>query len=188
MAKDIHKNPKFSINLLPEEFSVKQKEQQKFNTVQTFSVVGVLVLVFLASVVVVLRLLQSQKIDKLQSDTQLIESKVSDFKGKEASLFVLKNRLTNVSQILKQPSKQVDNYYLVAKIIPSGVLISSISVDRFGSVSLALLCPNQKLLEQLLAGLTSPTAFKTFNQIEVESLTRGKDGFYRANLKVVPKS
>lgn len=179
---------KFQINLLPEEFSVKQKEQQKFNRVQSLSVFAVLILVFFSSVVIALRILQSQKINQLESNTVNAENKISTLKQKEATLFILKNRLTTVNQILKAPSKQTELYYFVTGLLPSNITVSSISTDKFGNVSFAAVVPDADSLDVLLNNLTDQAAFEKISKVEIESLSRGKDNLIRANIKVTSKS
>lgn len=184
-----------SINLLPIEFTQGEVKRAKFFKVQTIGVIIILFMTFLASLTVALRILQSQNIKQVQAQVSVVEGKVGALKETQASLLLLKNRLSTINQYLGGSSKQSEIYSLITSILPPSVSVTSISIDPDGGVSLVVLADDIIQLESLLSGLSNqeehqeeqvPSGDK-IRQISVESLNRSRDGIYRVNLNIKPK-
>lgn len=174
-----------SINLLPAQSRIDQKAQKKFQVVQTASITVLLILVFLTSLVTALHILKSQGVSNLKEQSRVKEGKVALLKDKEAQVAILKNRLSLINKINKGSAE--DNsaiYRRVLGYIPQGVKFSTISVDRSGDVVTSILAPDTKTLELVLANLTSEKAFEGISRIDIDSLSRARDGSYRAILKI----
>lgn len=178
---------KVDINLLPTEVSVAQRKQAKFGRVQIISIGILFILILTASISVAFRIVQSQKQERLGEEVGILEEKVSRFKDKEATLVVLKNRITAIIQLLGGDRLQTAMFNLITDRIPANVTITTISVDRAGNVLVSLLAPDSNSLEQTLVELTSGEAFEKISKINIESLSSGKDGVYRMNMKIVSK-
>lgn len=170
---------KININLLPAEDALKQKREKRFLLVQRVSSALLVMLIFLTAVTFGLKHLQRQNIQNLQSLAQQEETKVANFKSKESALFVLKNRLTTISQVVATSGIQADIYDLVVRGLPPSVAVSSLSIDKAGNITSSLVFPDGKTFDELLSKLLSKA-----QKIEVESLSRGRDGIYRVSLKV----
>jgi len=173
-----------NINLLPAEFRVDQKSQKKFQIVQKISIAILLVLVFLASGATAFRIFQSQDITKIEDQAKQGEQRVVAKKTSEATLVVLKNRLTLINQIQKSSSNNTLVYQRISGLIPPDVTTSSLSVDRSGNMLLSIIAPNTQSLEGMLNNLTSKEAFDAISSIELQSLSRGRDGVFRSSLKI----
>lgn len=174
-----------SINLLPVQSRIDQKAQKKFRIIQTLSIVILLTLFFLASLVSALNILKSNDVSKLESEANVRETKVLEFKEKEAQLAVLKNRLSLINKINNaKATSNSDIYRSVLSLFPKDLNISSISVDRSGNVVTAFAAPDFKTLEETLTSLTSDKVLEIISQIDIDSLSRSRDGIYRANLKI----
>lgn len=178
---------KIAINLLPPEIKVQQLKQSRFYRIQTAGIAVILLMFFLSSLAIALRVLQNQNIKNYQVKFALAQQKVSDLKSAQASLFVLKNRLTVISQYAGVSSKQSSMYNLIDKLIPPVVVVNGLGVDQTGAILLSLSAADYQDLETLMNNLT----LKENNQgkikkVSVESLNRGKDNFYRIALKIQP--
>lgn len=174
-----------SINLLPAQFKIDQKAQRKFQLVQTISIIVLLLLIFISSVSIAIRILQSKDLEVLKQEVKVSQDRVSSLKDKEASVFVLKNRLNMIGEITKAPSKNNSLIYnTILSLIPPNVSISSISLDRSGTVVTSTITPDLKTLELMIESMTSKSSFEIISKIDFESLSRGRDGTYRANLKI----
>ncbi len=176
------------INLLPIGYTKLRKRDTKFYQVQTISIYLLLLLIFVTSITVALRFLQTQQIKAAEANLQEFNLQVSSLKSKEASLVILKDRLTTIDQISTVPSKQRSVYNLVNGLIPPNLTLSFVSVDRSGNMLLSIVAPNFSSLDGLLATLGSTQ--KNENKItstSLESFSRSRDGLYRASLKIVPK-
>ncbi len=176
---------KISINLLPTENTAALRRQRQFVMIQTVSTIFLLVMIFLASITVALRFLQSQNISSVEVKAKSAEDSVSGFKDKEIALVVLKNRLGIINQIFPKPSKQAIAYQQVSNLVPAAVSVSSLSVDAKGTVLLSLISPSGTELKALVANLSDKKNFDNFSSVEIESLTRGRDGAYRASIKMI---
>lgn len=174
-----------NINLLPVQSRTDQKAQKKFQIIQSSSIAILLILIFLASLVTALHILQFQSVSKLKNESKLREERVLLLKGKEAQVSVLKNRLTLINQINKISIKDNSKIYrsFLGYIAP-GVNISSVSVDRGGKVIASIVAADILTLEQTLSNLTSDAAKENISEIGIDSLSRVRDGSYRAILKI----
>lgn len=179
---------KLSINLLPIEFREQDLKAAKFYKIQIIGVAVILLMVFLSSSTVALRILQSQNISRIQKELTLSEQKVAGLKNTEGLLSLLKNRLTTINQILGSFSKQTQMYNLVTKLLPPSVAVSSISVGKNGEALILVTAPNGDSLDELIGNLTSrETNEDKVSQVSLENVNRGRDGIYRSSLKVKPK-
>lgn len=179
---------RISINLLPTEIIAEESKNTNFYKIQFFGVAIILVLIFLTSLTLALQILQNRNLVTAQAKLLESEQKVADLKKTQVSLFILKNRLTVISQYLGVASKQSSIYRLINKLIPPSAVISAISVDKGGTVVILALMPDKESLDQTLNNLTDKERNENqFDQVSVDSLNRGKDGVYRISLKIKPK-
>ena len=182
------KMPKIAVNLLPAEFITEQLKNAKFYKVQSAGIAIVMLMIFLSSVTVALRFLQSQKLSQLQTQITASEEKISNLKSTESSLFLLKNRLTTINKYLTSPSQQAQMYKLIMSLLPSSVSISSISVDRSAQVLVSATTADADSLDLLITNLTQEESNEDkIAQVSLENVNRGRDGIYRISLKIKPK-
>lgn len=175
------------INLLPSEFLIAEREYQNFRKIQLICVLVILSLIFLSSMTIALRVLQSQRIVSANEQLDQLTSKITADKSKEAQLLILKNRIDLLQKISESPSKQKALYNLVNQLIPKEVLVSDMSVDNSGNIGLSLVVLQTGYFENMLDNLTSKEKNEgKIKTIEIETLTRTRDGVYRANIKVKP--
>lgn len=176
---------RISINLLPPEFLAEELKRTKFVKVQTIGVGVILVMIFLASLTVALRILQSYSISQIQGRLGQIEEKVLNLKDRQASMILLKNRLAAINKYFDEPSIQSNMYALLDKLIPQSVAITSLSVDKKGDAVVIAVIPDSTSLDLFMANLLSPDRMMgKIKQVSIESLNRGRDGVYRLSLKI----
>lgn len=174
-----------AINLLPIEFTQAEVKRAKFYKVQAIGVAIILAMVFLSSLSVALRILQSQNIKGVQTQVSASEQKISQLKDKQASLLLLKNRLGTIEKYLSLPSKQTENFKLLDKLIPPSVSISSVSVDKSGSINILGLVPDSTTLSNLIDNLTDKDRNNNLiKQVSLDTVSRGRDGVYRVSLTI----
>lgn len=176
---------KISINLLPVEFTHAEVKRAKFLRIQAIGVAIVLLMIFLSSLSLALRILQSHNLQQIQSQLNQSEGRVLDLKDRQGQLLLLKNRLAVINQYLGTPSKQTSIFKLLDKLLPQSLLVSSFSVDKSGDASLSAVAPDTASLESLITNLTSKESSEgKISQVAIESLNLGRDGFYRLSLKI----
>lgn len=177
-----------SINLLPPEITAKELSQVRFNKIQFSGIVIILTLVFLTSLTIALRILQSHNIAQYQVRVVQAEQKVTDLKNTQASLFLLKNRLAAIDQYYGISSKQSSMYELISRLVPASVVISGLSIDKNGSVVLLALAPDFDSLENLISSLTlKENNENKISEVSIDNFNRGKDGSYRIGLSIKSK-
>lgn len=182
------KGNKIIVNLLPAEFLAEEGKKAKFFKVQQIGVGIVLLMIFLSSLTVVLRVLQSQNISQIQTRISRAEEEVSELKDKQATLLLLKNRLTTISKFLGKGSKQIEVYALLDKLLTDKVSVSSMSVDSAGNVALVATIADTNTLDNMISTLTNKEANQgKIGAVSIESLNRGRDNLYRLSLKLESK-
>ncbi len=178
---------KISINLLPPEIIEKEFKTASFYKIQFAGIAVILTMIFLASLTVALRILQSRNIVTVQAKLSQAEQKVDSLKSTQASLILLKDRLTVIDKYLGVSSKQSSMYKLIEKLIPPSVSINVITIDRFGDVVLLATVPDSDSLDILMNNLILRENNEgKINQVSLENFSRGRDGFYRISFKIKP--
>lgn len=179
---------KIAIDLLPIEFRAQDLKRAKFYKIQTIGVGVILLMIFLSSLTIALRILQSQQDGQIQSQLNQSEGKISNLKKTQASLELLKNRLTTINQYLGNPPKQAEMYKFIDKQLPKSVSVSSIAIDKTGEVSVIAIASDGKSLDNLTTNLLSKeTNEDKIKEVSFETINRGRDGIYRLTFKVKPK-
>lgn len=180
---------KISINLLPPEVMTQGQKNKKFYKIQFVGIVIILFMVFLTSLTLALRILQSHNLALYQARLTQAEEKASSLKETQASLLFLQNRLSVIGKYLGVPSEQSSMYQLIDKLIPPSVEINAISVDKSGEVIFQALAPDSVSLESLIDNLIiKENNNGKINQVSIESLNRGRDGAYRVSFKIKANS
>lgn len=179
---------RIAIDLLPIEFRAEEVKRAKFYNVQVAGVATILLVTFLASLTMALRILQSRQISQIQSKLTAAEHKISGLKTTQASLLLLKNRLTAINQYMGTSSKQVEMYELINQLFPPSVAISQLSVDRSGEILVLAVALDSNSLDALITNLISKeTNQDKVSQVILDNINRGRDGAYRISVKIKPK-
>lgn len=178
---------KISINLLPPEIMAQELKKARFYRIQLVGITIILVMVFLASLTVALRILQSRNIAVIQATLAEQEQKVSDLKDTQVALFLLKNRLNVIDQYFGISSQQSSMYSLLDKLIPDSVSVNAVTIGKNGTVTLLATVPDSAILDSLVNNLvTKETNEGKISQVSLDALNRGRDGFYRVSFKITP--
>lgn len=176
---------KISINLLPIEFREQQAKKAKFYKIQTIGVVIILSMVFLSSLTVSLRILQSQNILRIQKRVAQAEEKVSSFKNTQGSLILLKDRLITINQYLGNPSQQSQMYKLIGELQPTAISVSSISVGKAGDIIMSAITKDSSALDDFISDMISKDKNQDkISQVSLETISRGRDGIYRLSFSI----
>lgn len=175
-----------SINLLPIEFRQEELKRSKFYRIQFIGILVVLVTVFLSSLTVALRVLQSQNIASAQTEVTQKQKEVEGFKNIQASLFLIQNRVKTLGQFTGILSRQNLTYQNLNKTLTPSVTLSSLSVDTEGNALIIAAVNDILALDSFLSNLINKED-SAFKEVSIESLSRSRDGAYRVSLKLTPK-
>lgn len=163
-------------------------KRAKFYKIQAIGVAVIMGMVFLSSLTVALRILQSQSIQQVKVKLGQSEQKVLNLKDRQVSLILLKNRLTVINQYLGTSSKQTAIYRLLDKLLPQSLVINSLTVDKTGDIILTGATIDSSSIDTLVESLLDKeTNEDKVSQVAVESINRGRDGLYRISLKIKSK-
>lgn len=173
-----------SINLLPEEFRSREIKREKFYKIQALGIIAILTTAFFASLTLALRVLQNQNIGLIRASVSSEENRIEGLKTKQASLFFLKDRLSKISQYLDKPSRQNQTFQSLSSLIPPQIAVSSLAVDRAGSALIVASAASIGALDNLFTSLLGEDS--KFAKISIESLSRGRDNFFRVSFKITP--
>lgn len=179
---------KLSINLLPAEYAAVYALSERFQKIQRIGIGILILLIFLSSLTFALSLLQNSNILQAKTNLQAKESTVGQFKSQEESLVLLKDRLNNLQRISATPSRSNVMYNLINTLLPVFLVPTLIVTDTSGSISLTLVTASSTDVDNFVAALIDPQKNQGLvSKIDIESLSRGKDGVYRVNLKIFSK-
>ena len=179
---------KFSINLLPAEYAVAYSSNVRFQKIQRIGIGILILLIFLSSLTFALSIFQNSNILQANNSLQAAESVVSQFKSQEESLVLLKDRLNNLQRISSTPSRSNIMYNLINVLMPASLTPTLIVTDTFGNNSLTVVTTNSTDVDNFILTLIDPQKNQgLISKVNVESLSRGKDGVYRVNLKIFTK-
>ncbi|OGE19409.1 hypothetical protein A3J19_01760 [Candidatus Daviesbacteria bacterium RIFCSPLOWO2_02_FULL_41_8] len=179
---------KISINLLPPELITKELKKANFYKIQLAGIVIILTMVFLASLSVALRILQSRSILSIQARVTEARQKVSDLKDTQAAIMILKSRLAVVDKYWGESTNQTLMYKLMGKIIPEDITVNTITIDQKGDVSLTALVSDTLSLDNFIEKLTDKDSNEgRVSQVSIENLNRSRDGLYRVGIIIKSK-
>lgn len=176
-----------SINLLPIEFRAEEVKRTKFYKIQIIGIAAILIFVFLSSLTVALRILQSQNIALAKNTVSKQEIRVEEFKGTQATLILLQNRLSAIKRYANNFSKQNETYQAVTESLPSSVLINSLNIDKDGSASFVAAIADVSSLEKLFSAILKSQEDDQFTDASIDTLSMGRDGVFRLSIKLKAK-
>lgn len=178
---------KFTINLLPPDIILMDKQATKLTWANKFSVGALLVLVALTSATFGIRFFQNSAIDADNQGVVLAQNQISDLKSKEAAAVFLSKRLNSIQSLLGD-NKKSDMFVLISALTPADTQLSVISVEKSGSMIISASAPSIASIDTFLNTLQDKNkTIDVVSKIDLENLTKSRDGLYRYDLKISPK-
>jgi|SRR3989344_5927690 len=147
---------KIKINLLPPEIREFAKKRNQKALLVKVSILMLILLVIGTSLLLSVVVFQRGTISDLDGSIKQLEVKITTLKQKEVILSVLKNRFTNISKLENTPAKQAETFNLITAIVPQGVDIISLTLDKPESLLLSAETTDMNLLQELFNNLTDP--------------------------------
>lgn len=179
---------KIIINLLPEEYTNQRLKDTKFAKIQALGVAMILIVIFLSSLTIALRVLQSQRVKQAEDDLDYAKQSIITQQNKQVSLVALKDRLTTINKYLGVSSIQTEIFNFLNSILPANVLVNAFSIDNAGNASFSAVVPDGAALDIMLSDLIDQEKnHGKVKEVSIESLNRGRDGVFRISLKIKAK-
>ncbi len=175
------------INLLPPEIILFRKQSTRISFINKASIVVLLILIFLTSTTVVLRVLQNKNLQEVDNQIVFAQSKINSLKDREGYAIALKSRVSSIASI-GENSKQTAIFNLVTSLAPVEVDTQSISVERNGLMVFSANSPSLSALQSFLTNLSSKEKNSDLiSTVALESMSKGRDNIYRVSFRIVPK-
>lgn len=178
---------KILVNLLPPDVVLMQKEAGKLSLVNKFSIGALLLLVFMTAGTFAIRLVQGSDINQTNQSVVLAESRIADLKDREGYAVVLKNRLNSIEN-LTTDTRKVNAFNSIVSVAPADAQIALLSLDKDGVLVMTVSSASLNALESMLRNLGEASKGNgLISKVELENLSKGRDGIYRYSLRVYPK-
>lgn len=175
-----------SINLLPKEILLQRQQSTKLNFLIKLSTGLLILLIFLASATLAMRIAQNLEFKKASDSVAYAQERETNLQSREAQLAFLKERLSLIDQFSQKDKKIKEVFNLVVNLIPQDIQISELSVDKSGNMVILLSTNNLLSLEKMIEDLGNKEKNSNLiKKMSMEGLTRGKDGVYRFSLKII---
>lgn len=174
-----------SINLLPKQEAEVLARQKRFKRLQLYGTVIIAVLFFVVSVVFGLAIMQTTRLKQAESSLDQAKNELEQFKSKEISLLVLKDRVKEIARVRSEPSKSSLMLTLISELLYPSISPSIINVDKNSNSNLVLTSSNIEELDNFLNDLLDKQKNENLiSSVTVDNFSRGRDGTYRVALKL----
>ncbi len=176
---------KLKINLIPPEIKEQAKKEAKRSFIVKISaaLLGVLIL-FTAGLLAVI-VFQNMALQSLNTQLEEEKAKIAGLKENEAVVFFLKNRIDSINQFSDGHYKQGETYDLISSLIPPGINLVSLQIDKTPTVNLqgdtaATVALNNFFNDLMDSGKNEGK----IASVSVESLNRSQSGNIGFNLVI----
>ena len=174
------------INLLPPELLSEHKKKLQISLANQFSVFALILLVAVTSGALVIRVLQSTKLEQVDSSVALAEQSITNQKDKENYLITLKERIASIKEILKD-SKKAALFAFITNNLPPDIKITEATIAKDSAVTLTLSTTSLQALDGFLAQLTKQKTDPQLDEVGLDALSRNKEGGYQLSIHIKPK-
>lgn len=176
---------KLKINLIPPEIKEKAKKDAKksLSTRISIGLLGVLILVTIG--VIGVSIYQSVTIRNLNNDIETEKSQLSELKDKEAVAYFLKNRIDAINKFSTTQNTQNEVYDLITSLLPPGVVILALQIDKSDKVFVQGETGSSKSLDVLFNNLSDPqTHTGKIASVSIESVSKNRTGVINFTLTI----
>lgn len=172
------------INLLLNKNKNTRKNQEIIKVLRITSIV-LLFLVAISSVVVFLLKLQSP-LTNLQNEERDVLSSISVLHPKVARLFLVSDRIKNISEIISKRPDFEKRIAIILKAVPNDVSLSAFNIDN-KNVSITASSTSLSSIGQMLDSLVAMVTNKElFSKINLQGLTvDGTNGSYKVSIEAI---
>lgn len=174
---------KLKINLIPPEIKEKKKKEEKRSVINRISIGLLGVLIIITASILAVIVLQSATLQSLSTDIESEKAKIVAAKDKEAVAYFLENRIKTISTFTDDRYKQGQYYELVTRLVPFGVNVTGLQIDKSDRITLTGETPVTNILANFFKNLTDPTMNEgLITSVSVETLSRSNSGAIRFGL------
>ncbi|KKQ66427.1 MAG: hypothetical protein US86_C0005G0038 [Candidatus Daviesbacteria bacterium GW2011_GWA2_38_24] len=169
-----------SINLLPQEVLLAEKDVAKRTLVKKISILVLVLTSLLTAATSGVNIYQKSQVNQLQDQMDQSQQQISALKVKEGLLVSLKQRLGFISNLLSAPSKQADVYNTITTLTPPGVKVLVFNVDAKNKITVSGEASDNSSLEAFFENLTEPDKNQDqIQKVNLDNLSRTANGTFR---------
>ena len=157
--------------------------------VRMLNVTSLVVLIFYCLIVAATIFLSFQLRDentKLKSQIDSKKAAISELKPVESLQYVIKQRLSQLAVFFDGNRKSFSSIFsFFQQSISQGINFKKLEITDKGEVTLNGQASNALTLGNFLDSLVADSAVKLFSKVNINSLTKQKDGSYMFNLTLI---
>lgn len=173
-----------NVNLLPTEILVGRKSRG-LSVVNKISIVVLGLLILISVATFYLTVSQSAQIKAANDKLAQSQNQLSQYKTTESNLVVLKQQLREIQNILATDSNRKMLFDNLITNLPQGVSITSVELDKNNNLTVGVSSTSLDTISSFLGNFTDDSKrLKQIKQVDLDLLNWGKDGVYKASLKV----
>lgn len=147
---------KIRINLLPPEIKEQSKKKAKQSLVNRISIGLLGLLIIITAGILVMTVMQSLEVNSLTTSLDQKKLAVDALKDREAVVRLLKDRIDTINQFTENRYQQGQTFNLLKNLIPTGINLTTLQVDKTNIVSLSGETSSTTSLENFFEDLTDP--------------------------------
>lgn len=167
---------KITINLLPIELTLSKKERDRRNLINRLSIGGLILVIFIAAAVLIVRIGQTVKLQNLTSEIDNSKNSVQGYKEREGLLTILKTRLDGINSVAQLDPVQSQAFNVVISMIPDDIDIIEFKADKGGLVTLSGQTTNLFSLKSFFNNLVDPKVNQgKVSTVKIDSLSQRGD-------------
>lgn len=170
------------INLLLPKDEASLKRHRK---IKIFNFLAIMSLVVTGTISLILFLtIQSVDVSSVKKEQNNVLQQISKFQDRQAKLFVVENRINNVSEILEKKKDLSSAVTGLLKNIPSGLIVDAMEIDS-NSVSITAKSSSLSTIGSFIINLTDMVRKKeVISSLTISSLIYDENNaFYQVSVK-----
>lgn len=174
---------KININLLPVEIEAAKKEEGKKSVLVKSSISLLLFILVLTFCTLLYRVYQVVDLSNITNNLKTAKAKVEGLKEQEGLILILKDRITQISTLVRTESQAPRAFNLIINQMPSDIVLINFDVSTDGTVNLEGETSNPSSLQAFFNNLIDPIKTEgSIKEVRVENLAQSVNGNIRFNL------
>lgn len=179
---------KMSINLLPQEILAERRQGSKLSILNKLSIGLLVLMVFLSSSTVALKLSQNKQLQTTQDNLVHAQTAANSLQPRAVQVASLKQRLGTVQSLEGKDAKIKAIFNLIAALTPADIRVADLNVDANGQMTMAATTQSLSSFGTLIAALKDKGKTSgLIAKVELDGLSIGRDSTYRFGLKIAQK-
>lgn len=174
---------KININLLPPELAMEHKRASKKLWVIRISSILIAVVALCGSLALAFGFIKAGEEQSLTNALEESKAAVSELKDNEGYLNLVKQKSTKIDSLSSQDAKVISSMNLINSLVPPGVVLQTISLDKNGDLIFGGQTDTLDGLRGLLGSLTEEKK-DYVNKVQVSSLNKSASSFFKFDLAV----